>query len=259
MIHKPGAQKAQQTSSRNIVTDLRSRDRYMIAFNEAAGAFDLTAFDVSLEFVVRLGNRIALHHRCKPPHRCDPGEDLLAKEMHVSERKVQRGIAALKALGWIAGKRGGSTDKVNITLCIPQAAEPDVEEHPVAENDDLIPAKILSPMDAAPYPTKTPSIPDTQCGGTYEQRNRDRSAASPRATGLADREEQAFRQLVELRPLSSPNQEVTARAAFGALLKITDIDHIIDEACTFEKRPEDCVKFLAYLTDNNPKLTHASS
>jgi hypothetical protein len=85
------------------------------------------------------------------------------------------------------------------------------------------------------------------------------SAAPPHATGLADREEQAFRQLVELRPLSSPSQEVTARAAFGALLKTTDIDDIIDEACTFEKRPEDCVNFLAYFAANKPKLTHASS
>jgi hypothetical protein len=103
------------------------------------------------------------------------------------------------------------------------------------------------------------SIPDTQAVTTKEQRNRDRSAASPRATGLADREEQAFRELIELRPLSDPSQEPTARAAYGALIKTTSIDDIIDEACTFEKRPEDCVNFLAYLASNKPRLTLGSS
>ena len=84
------------------------------------------------------------------------------------------------------------------------------------------------------------------------------SAASPRAAELADREEQAFRELIELRPLSDPSQEPAARAAYGALLKTTRIDDIIDEACSFEKRPEDCVNFLAYLASNKP-LTAASS
>jgi hypothetical protein len=47
MLSKAGAPQAQEPSLQNIVTDLRTRDRWMIAFNEAAGAFDLTGFDVS--------------------------------------------------------------------------------------------------------------------------------------------------------------------------------------------------------------------
>ena len=61
-----------------------------------------------------------------------------------------------------------------------------------------------------------------------------------------------------MRPLSYPSQEPTARAAYGALLKTTSIDDILDEACTYEKRPEDCVNFLAYCASNK-SLTAASS
>jgi hypothetical protein len=225
-MSKPAAHEAQAAppaSCGNIVTDLRSRDQWMIAFNEAAGGFDVSAFKVSLEFVVRLGNRIALHHRCKPPHRCDPGEDVLANEMQVSERKVLRGIAALKALGWIAGKRGGRDDNVNFTLCIPYAANGTPASHLEPENDDLIPDNKLSPMDAGPYLTKTASIPDTQCVTTKEQRNREeRSAAAPRASGLVEidgpatsaakaRAYGALDENFESEPLPEPRQELSAR------------------------------------------------
>jgi hypothetical protein len=175
--NNPGERRAQEPSSRNIVTDLRSRDRYMIAFNEAAGGFDVSAFNVSLEFVVRLGNRIALHHRCKPPHRCDPGNDELASELHVSERKVERGIAALKALGWIAGKRGGRDENFNFTLCIPDAADHAPPVHGLKpKNDDLIPDSMLSPMKQTPYPTEIASIPDTQDRGTEKSEARSKRA-----------------------------------------------------------------------------------
>jgi len=36
----PAARRAQEPSPQNIVTDLRSRDRYMIAFNNAASGLD---------------------------------------------------------------------------------------------------------------------------------------------------------------------------------------------------------------------------
>ena len=196
MFDKPTAPRAQATPQ-NIVTDLRSRERWMIAFNEAAGGFDVSAFDVSLALVVRLGNRIALHHRCKPPHRCDPGEDVLANEMQVSERTVLRGIAALKALGWIAGKRGGRDDKVSFTLPMPQ------------EEPNLIPDSMVSPMGARPYLTDSASIPDTQAVTSNEQRNREeRSALQARASSASE--------LVDIVGPGSP-ASISRERASGAL------------------------------------------
>jgi hypothetical protein len=93
---------------------------------------------------------------------------------------------------------------------------------------------------------------------SYNNLSNNKSAPSGAHTVRVDREEKAFRQLIELRPLSDPSQEPAARAAYGALLKTTSIDEIIDEACSFEKRPEDCVSFLAYLASNKP-TTAASS
>jgi hypothetical protein len=213
-----------------------------------------------IEFVIRLGNRIALHHRCKPPHRCNPGEDSLAEELHVSVRKVLRGIAALKALGWIAGKRGGSTDKVNITLCIPQAAEADVEQHPVAENDDLIPDNILSPMDASSYLTETASIPDTQAVTSKEQRNREvsKSAASRRAPAPVDivgpvtdeQRARAFGALIRAYPKYPPDcSDSQCREIFDQLIDDgTDPADIIDGAKTYADRCNgtDSIRLLIY-------------
>ena len=116
MSNNPAAPRAQEPSSRNIVTDLRSRDRYMIAFNEAASSIDgMTVF------IATLCNRIALHHNCKTG-RCDPGYDTLAKEMGTTPRNVMRGIKLLEDAGWLQRKRGGRDDKVSFTLCIPDAA-----------------------------------------------------------------------------------------------------------------------------------------
>jgi hypothetical protein len=163
-------QASSANTSQNIVTDLRSRDQWMIAFNEVSGGFDVSAFNVALEFVIRLGNRIALHHRCKPPHRCDPGYDTLAREMKVSRSTLMRGIAALEAIGWIARKRGGRDDNVSFTL--------------------RIGVNMLAPMEAGSYVSKNASIGVTQGDTSNEQRNRvERSALQARASsasGLAD-------------------------------------------------------------------------
>jgi hypothetical protein len=94
---------------------------------------------------------------------------------------------------------------------------------------------------------------------SYNNLSNNKGAAPPRPTRLVDREEQAFRELTELRPLSDPSQEPAARAAYGALLKTTRIDDIIDEACSFEKRPEDCISFLAYLASGKSGVTIHSS
>jgi hypothetical protein len=173
----PGAPRAQASSPQTIVTDLRSRDRWSIAFNEAAPANKLTKFDVAL------GNRLVLHHCCKPPHRCDPGYDTLMQEMRVSRSTLMRGIAAIEATGWIARKRGGRDDNVSFTFTIP----PRVTE---LANPGRIGVNMLTPMEVGPYVSKTASIGVTQADTSNEQRNRvERSALQARASyasGLAD-------------------------------------------------------------------------
>jgi hypothetical protein len=146
MINKPTAPRAQEPASRNIVTDLRSRDQYMIAFNEAASCIEGANL-----FTVALGNRVALHFNCKTG-RCDPGYDTLAKEMGKSERTVERHVTLLVDTGWLQRKRGGRDVKVSFTLCIPKVE--------TAKKTDLIPDNTLSGMDARNYAPAALSIPD---------------------------------------------------------------------------------------------------
>jgi hypothetical protein len=80
-------------------------------------------------------------------------------------------------------------------------------------------------------------------------------APSSRAPGLADREEEAFQELIELRP-THPNQLERARAAFGALSKTMRINDILDEAICIDGKPTDAVHFLNGLTT---ATVHASS
>jgi Helix-turn-helix domain len=238
--NNPAAPRAQEPSSRNIVTDLRSRDRYMIAFNEAA-----SNIDGANAFTVALGNRIALHFNCKTG-RCDPGYDTLAKEMGTSERTVERHVKLLVDAGWFRRKRGGRDDKVSFTLCIPDAADHAPMHDLEPKNGDLIGDNILSPMDASSYLTKTPSIPDTQCGGTNEQRNRDRVASSPPASGLVDidgpvtddQRTRAFSALVASYPkYPRDSSDSQCREIFDQLID-GGIDHndIIDGAAVYAER-----------------------
>jgi hypothetical protein len=158
-----------------VVTDLRSRDRWMIAFNEV-----MPQIGGVTVLVLAIGNRIALHHNVKH-RRCDPGYDTLAAEMKVSERTVMRAIKLIEDNGWLRRKRGGRDENVSFTLCFPNVTgvtEP--------EKSGPIPDNMLSPMERSSYLTKPASIGDTQGGSTNEQRNRDRSAASPRASVSSD-------------------------------------------------------------------------
>jgi hypothetical protein len=189
----------------------------------------------------------------------------MAAELGQSKRQIDRGFQFLETKGWISRKRGGPDDKVNITLLIPAA---DAELHHFgAKKIDAIRANKVAHINGshtrqnrASYAPEKGVIRAIQCGASKEQVEQiEQGAASPRASGLVDREEQAFRELIELRPLSDPSQEPAARAAYGALLKTTRIDDIIDEACSFEKRPEDCVSFLAYLASNKPGVSLGSS
>jgi hypothetical protein len=179
----PSAQRAQELSQQ-IVTDLRSRDRWMKAFNEAMPHVD----DVTA-LTVAIGNRIALHHNVRD-RRCDPGYPVLAKEMHCSPRTVMRAIKLIEDHGWLRRKRGGSEANVNFTLLFPcdltrgtKPAKPD----PMGDNK-------LSPMEetvtcpvTSPYVTNSASIGDTQGGSTNNRGSeQSRSAASPRASASGD-------------------------------------------------------------------------
>ena len=224
----------------------------MIAFNEAASSIDgMTVF------IATLCNRIALHHNCKTG-RCDPGYDTLAKEMGTTPRNVMRGIKLLEDAGWLQRKRGGRDDKVSFTLCIPDAAHSSggdttdpPDDHALMrdlepKNGDLIGDNTLSPMDATPYVTKTASIGDTQCVTSNEQRNRDRSAASPRASGLVDidgpvtddQRARAFRALVATYPkYPRDSSDSQCREIFDQLIDDgIDPDDIIDGAADYAER-----------------------
>jgi hypothetical protein len=262
--NKPGTRKAQEHNAAapknsNAVEVGNGATRYdwSIAFSRMCLRKEYPA--IAIAAAMRLVEE--LPRRCG---QCAPLRDDIAAELGRDIRTIDRGYKVLEDDGWIRRQRGGRDDPVTITLLIP-AEDADIHrfgnKSGVGKRDMQV--SHLEPVHmrhkTGSYATQNGSIRDTQGVASKEQIQKEQSAASPRATGLADREENAFRELIELRPLSDPSQEPTARAAYGALLKTTSIDDIIDEACTFEKRPEDCISFLAYLAANKPSLTLASS
>ena len=235
-------QRQAQDTSPNIVTNLASRDRWMIAFNEAAGSLDINAVTVAL------ANRVALHFNCKS-HRCDPGYDTLAREMGTSRRTVMRAISAIEAAGYMERRRGGRDDKVSFTLSIPNAANHVPAHDQETKNDDRIGDTMLSPMEATPYVTNSVSIGDTQAVTTKEQRNREvSSAAPPRASSPVDRvepvtpvdRERAFGALLNAYPKYPRDPSDTqCRGIFEQLLDDgTDPDKIINGATAYAERCE---------------------
>jgi hypothetical protein len=103
---------AQQAQS--IVTDLRSRDRWMKGF-QAAAIHDRRINKTALA----LGNWLVLDHRCKPPHKCDASVEDIARSLGVSESTVKRYMKVLVTIGWITRKRGGSEDHAETSFCWP--------------------------------------------------------------------------------------------------------------------------------------------
>jgi hypothetical protein len=156
-------------------------------------AFDAVALPhgYSLGAIV-LASRLEDHCNSKSA-RCDPGYELLAKEMSRCDRSVKRAAKELESSGWITRKRGDRDDKVEFTLTYPQT-EP-----------DLISDSMLSLMEQGSYVTDSALISDTQCVTSKEQGTRlvdgvpstttSESAAQPRALSmeslLKPREEEA--------------------------------------------------------------------
>jgi hypothetical protein len=265
MLNKPAAPRAQEpsdsTSQNPDVVEVgngATRYDWSIAFSRMCMRKEYPA--IAIAAAMRLVEYLA-----RGTGQCDAKRITIANELGVSERHLNRGLKVLKDDGWIRLQRGGPEDPVTITLLIP-AEDADIH-HFGAKKIDGIQDNMMSRMNGShtgqkwgSYRTETGVLQDTQCVPSKEQVEQiEQSAASPRAPEFADRESQAFEELLELRPLKHPSQKPAARAAFGALIKTARIDDILDDACGLDERvPKDCVNYLASLTSNNP-ITAASS
>jgi hypothetical protein len=255
VFNKPAPRTAQEPSSRNSV-EFPARDRWASSAKEHTKKICTLAFkqinrDHELSAHARsVGIDILDHVNWENGH-ADVSMERTAERLGYKEETVAKGRDALVRRGYFRyepGKAGRGHSGRYWPVLMP-------EENP--HTTGVLQSE-KTPTPGKENPRSTEIKPPRR--GVEQSYNNlsNNSAASPRATGLADREENAFRELIELRPLSDPSQEPTARAAYGALLKTTRIDDIIDEACTFEKRPEDCISFLAYLASNK-SITAASS
>jgi hypothetical protein len=122
----------QAATSSNVVTDLRSRDSFMMAISDACLP----------DKVSKIATRLALHFNCRT-RQCNPGYDLLMYKLGISESTLLRGLRDLEAAGWIIRKRGGRDENVEFTLCIPAS----------------IPVTKVTPMTNGSYPSDLASIP----------------------------------------------------------------------------------------------------
>lgn len=95
-----------------VVTDLRSRERWMKDF-QAAAIRDRRIKKAALA----VGNRLALFHRCKPPQKCDASIEEIAASLGVSESTVKRAIRVLVTVGWIERTLGGPDDNAETRFC----------------------------------------------------------------------------------------------------------------------------------------------
>ncbi|MCD9821621.1 helix-turn-helix domain-containing protein [Bradyrhizobium japonicum] len=86
----------------------KGRDEWMCA---------ILARDTLSLLEVRVAVRLAIFFNCKSG-KCDPGYDTLMSELRMSRRTLYRGIAGLKANGWIEVRRLG-IENVQFSLFIP--------------------------------------------------------------------------------------------------------------------------------------------
>jgi hypothetical protein len=236
--NKPGKRDAQETTS-NVVgfpaadrlAKQHTRDLF-IWFRQVCRDPSLEKSDFKIAFVIG-------DHVNRTSGEAWPALETIADECSVKKDTVIAAVRRLTNAGYLAvdpGRAGrGMSNHYRLILKVQPV---DLLQQPKRSNG---PAEKVQPVDL-----------------NHLEQHKSKSAPSGARSARVDREEQAFQELIELRPLSYPNQEATARAAYCALLKTTRIDDILDEACTFEKRPEDCVNFLAYFASNKP-LTAASS
>jgi hypothetical protein len=267
MTNKPGPRRAQEPSdstSQNFdaveVGDGATRYDWSMAFTRMClrKGYPARTIAAAMRLVEELPRRQG---------QCDPLREDMADELGVSNRTIDRGYEDLEADGWISRQRtgrGSRNDAVIITLMIP-SEDADIHrfgnKSGVGIRDTRVSRDepVHTRHKTGDHATQNGSIRDTQDVASKEQIQKEQSAAPPRAPEYADRESQAFQELIELRPLTHPSQEPAARAAFGALIKTARIEDILDDACGLDERmPKDCVNYLASLTSNNP-ITAASS
>lgn len=264
MSNKPAPRRAQEPSDNisqnpNAVEVGNGATRYdwSIAFNRICMREKYPA--IAIAVAMRLVEFLA-----RGTGQCNPGRDTMANELGRSVRQIDRAYEFLETHGWIGRKRGGPHDPVTFTLLIPPD-DADIHHFGAKKIDALQDTAMSRKNDLVTghktrsYGTQNGVLRDTQYVPSKEQVEQiEQSAAPPRAPEYADRESEAFQDLLEVRPLKDPSQEPAARAVYGALRKTTCIKDILDKACSFEKLPEDCVGFLAYLASNKP-ITAASS
>lgn len=135
--------------------------------------------------------------------QCAPRREDMAAELGRDIRTIDRGYKVLEAGGWINRKRGGRYDAVTITLMIPSEGA-DIHrfgsKKPVGIHDTQVSHMNGSHTrhETAPYATSNASIRDT-CVSRHkvQEVQKEQSAASPRASEYADREEETFEQQLD--------------------------------------------------------------
>ena len=150
-LHKPAEWQAQESNSPRAISGHKGRDQWMCA---------ILTRDVLPLLEVRIAMRLGIFFNCRTG-KCDPGYKKLMSELRISRRTLFRGIARLKADGWIEVRRLGE-ENAQFSLFIPGGA------NIVAPAGG---ANIVAPAEPSKQVTENEGAGATQTGSTKEPEN----------------------------------------------------------------------------------------